>query len=458
MAFPTAVTMDLTSSTTGDYSFSLSSGGPTITSCTLPAGAVSLTLFYTGYKVETSNPNLKVTVLSSIANPSVSQAIAVSPAAYSKLQVLLPNQVSDPGKPFSDPLGRIGTPNSVEAGSFVTATVNAVDKYFNLISTIIDTVNFTTSDAAAPPEGSANLTGGIATHPVVFLTEGGQTLTATDPNTAPPSTGTSDTITILPGVNSTLLNVVHGSPNLSTVTLGENGVEVLTFNLSVQQGTDAIKINSLTLNAEDQDGVGVAMDTAFQNLILTGGALPITVNTSLIGPVTAVFPGPITVNAGSNSLALTVTADILANASAKTVRLSLGKTGIVAQDASVGSPVGFTTFGDSTGFPMNSNLMLFRATDVTSTYGNYPNPFHPGQGSTTIEFNLQSASTVSLVLYDVMGERTATLIDNQTLQAGLQRVSWDGRNGMGAYVLNGIYYAQLIVDGPKYMLKIAVVR
>jgi len=107
---------------------------------------------------------------------------------------------------------------------------------------------------------------------------------------------------------------------------------------------------------------------------------------------------------------------------------------------------------------MQSEEMVFLGPSVADTYGNYPNPFHPGQESTTIEFYLQSASTVSLVLYDVTGNRTATLLNNQNLPSGLQRILWDGRNGLGVFVLNGVYYSQLTVNGQKYLVKIAVVK
>jgi hypothetical protein len=448
--FPTAITVNLGSSATGDFNFALSSGGPSVTSFSLPAGTSNGVVYFTGYKAE--SPNLTATALAAITTPTVTLGITVSPALYSKLQVLLPVQTPDPGKPISDPQGRIGTPNSVSAGSFVTATVNAVDAFFNLINTISNSVTFTTSDVAAPPQGNATLASGTANHSDVFITgPSQQTLTARDLTSG--FTGTSDPVSVLPGINSKVLNVVHAAPNLSTVVAGQKGIVVMTFTLTVQSGTNPIILNSLTLNAQDQLGNGIALNSAFQDLVLTGGPQPVTFIAG--GTSSALFAGPITVFSVA-SLPLTLTADISAAPSAKTAQLSLKANGISAQDAIIGTAVSFSSFGDPTGFPMNSSVMLFTASDVASTYGNYPNPFHAGSQSTTVEFYLSSSFTVSLVVYDVTGNRVVTLADHQNLGPGLQRIMWDGRNGMGLLVVNGIYYAQLDVNGSKYLTKVAV--
>jgi flagellar hook assembly protein FlgD len=114
--------------------------------------------------------------------------------------------------------------------------------------------------------------------------------------------------------------------------------------------------------------------------------------------------------------------------------------------------------GDSTGFPMDSNLMVFSNGNLAATYGNYPNPFHAGSESTTIEFYLLTNSTVSLDIYDVTGNKVISLLKNVSLPAGDQKIPWDGKNGMGALVLNGVYYAQLNVNGNKLLTKIAVAK
>ncbi len=61
------------------------------------------------------------------------------------------------------------------------------------------------------------------------------------------------------------------------------------------------------------------------------------------------------------------------------------------------------------------------------------------------------------MIYDVLGNKVRAF-ESAGPQLGLQRLLWDGKNDAGAYVLSGVYYAQLDVNGNKYLTKIAVVK
>jgi hypothetical protein len=62
---------------------------------------------------------------------------------------------------------------------------------------------------------------------------------------------------------------------------------------------------------------------------------------------------------------------------------------------------------------------------------NYPNPFNP---ATVIEFTLPEKAEVSLVVYDLLGNKVATLQEGP-LDAGHHTVSWNGAsNSAGIYV------------------------
>jgi hypothetical protein len=71
---------------------------------------------------------------------------------------------------------------------------------------------------------------------------------------------------------------------------------------------------------------------------------------------------------------------------------------------------------------------------------NYPNPFNP---STTIEFSLPSATQVSLKVYNLLGQEVALLFDGN-MNAGRQRIVWDGRNGERMSVSTGVYLCRLV--------------
>jgi subtilisin family serine protease len=66
---------------------------------------------------------------------------------------------------------------------------------------------------------------------------------------------------------------------------------------------------------------------------------------------------------------------------------------------------------------------------------NYPNPFNP---STTVRYDIPEASTVSLIIYDVMGREVRRLVDG-IIEPGYHSVLWDARNTSGDEVSSGVY-------------------
>ncbi len=73
---------------------------------------------------------------------------------------------------------------------------------------------------------------------------------------------------------------------------------------------------------------------------------------------------------------------------------------------------------------------------------NYPNPFNP---TTKIAFDLPKASKVTLTIYNTLGQKVRTLVNNQ-LSAGSYLVDWDGRNEAGMKVSSGLYIYRLETD------------
>jgi hypothetical protein len=71
---------------------------------------------------------------------------------------------------------------------------------------------------------------------------------------------------------------------------------------------------------------------------------------------------------------------------------------------------------------------------------NYPNPFNP---KTVISCQVPTASTVRLVVYDVLGREVATLIDERKA-AGTYRVEFDGTN-----LSSGVYICRMTVEEPS---------
>jgi len=70
---------------------------------------------------------------------------------------------------------------------------------------------------------------------------------------------------------------------------------------------------------------------------------------------------------------------------------------------------------------------------------NYPNPFNP---STCIEFDLARTNQVKLEIYNILGSKVKTLV-NDKLSVGHKSITWDGKDDQGKKVASGIYFYRL---------------
>jgi hypothetical protein len=72
---------------------------------------------------------------------------------------------------------------------------------------------------------------------------------------------------------------------------------------------------------------------------------------------------------------------------------------------------------------------------------NYPNPFNP---ETDIRYGLPEAGHVRLDVYNILGQRIVTLV-NEKQEAGYKSVTWNGRDERGTHLSSGIYFYALRV-------------
>ena len=92
--------------------------------------------------------------------------------------------------------------------------------------------------------------------------------------------------------------------------------------------------------------------------------------------------------------------------------------------------------------------------DDLTLWPNYPNPF---TRSTTIEYTIPKDAHVQLQVYDILGRRVATLVDERQA-SGLHTVQWNGTGGSGQPLASGIYFGRIIVDGQTATRKMTLVR
>ncbi len=70
---------------------------------------------------------------------------------------------------------------------------------------------------------------------------------------------------------------------------------------------------------------------------------------------------------------------------------------------------------------------------------NYPNPFNP---ITTIRFDLPAAGHVVLEVYNVLGQKVKTLVDEHRT-AGFHTAEWNGTDNRGVAVASGVYFYRM---------------
>jgi hypothetical protein len=87
-------------------------------------------------------------------------------------------------------------------------------------------------------------------------------------------------------------------------------------------------------------------------------------------------------------------------------------------------------------------------------FDNYPNPFNP---ETAIEYELPQAGSVRLEIYNMLGQKAKTLID-QNQAAGIHRAIWDGKNDVGEAVTSGVYLYRLETANFKATKRMVLIR
>jgi len=87
-------------------------------------------------------------------------------------------------------------------------------------------------------------------------------------------------------------------------------------------------------------------------------------------------------------------------------------------------------------------------------HANYPNPFNP---DTRIAFSLDQPGSARLTVFNLLGQRIATLFD-RTASAGRHELLWDGTDERGQAVASGVYFYRLDVGDESRTRKMLLLR
>jgi subtilisin family serine protease len=85
---------------------------------------------------------------------------------------------------------------------------------------------------------------------------------------------------------------------------------------------------------------------------------------------------------------------------------------------------------------------------------NFPNPFNP---TTTIEYNVPQNSHVNIEIYNMLGQRIRTLID-QNKSAGNYSIVWNAKDDSGVNVASGMYFYRMDAGDFSALRKLVLLK
>jgi hypothetical protein len=230
----------------------------------------------------------------------------------------------------------------------------------------------------------------------------------------------------------------------------------------------AAGLDTLYVSVEDGDGNLRSDPSRYVSMITlssAGGSWP--------GPVGSENPVPVIVAHGFNLLAgasdtALVSIDVSTSAPAGELRIDLARSeDVVFSIGDDGSPINVVRDAngeDIAGYFYNTTLSVMSA-NFGEYVHNYPNPFMAGSEVTKIAYFLTEDTSVSIKIYDYTG----VLVWTKDIPAGgpggsgepggtWWEADWDGRNGQGEIVRNGVYICKVTAGGNSAMFKIAVAK
>jgi hypothetical protein len=430
-----------------------------------------------------------------------SSDVTVVPGTFARLLIIAPGESPAPGTES----GRSGTATDQSINYAFTVTVFATDSYWNPVGGVDHVVHLSSGDPLATLPNDTALTDGRADLTVRLATGGFQQLTVADV-----------TDPAVPG-STTQVRAISSGFHLEATIEPESARAGEPFTLSVRVTNDAgstiQEINSFVtievLNASTREpGRGALLNTRFQ--LLQGErsiaetytfAEPIVLiasddlgNAPAASNVIVITPGvPATITLasdppwvrGNRHAALTARVvdafdngvpdqplrfellsgqGVLTPADSLTGELGTGGADYLSAREPETARIRAASNALSVEFDLVTAFVDPHAGGGTVT--NYPNPFHPDLGPTTIAYKIDDNATVVLDIFTLSGEKVRHESFPEGAPggvSGLNEFVWDGRDGAGDLVSSGGYVVAIEARGGGETLhvmrrKIAVVR
>ncbi len=94
------------------------------------------------------------------------------------------------------------------------------------------------------------------------------------------------------------------------------------------------------------------------------------------------------------------------------------------------------------------------AKPTAALHKNYPNPFNP---ETVIEFDIRREGWTELLVYNILGQKVRTLI-NEHLPAGEHQIVWNGKDDNNRKVSSGVYLYKLKTEEVKQVRRMILIK
>jgi hypothetical protein len=277
---------------------------------------------------------------------------------------------------------------------------------------------------------------------------------------------TSGLTRLVPPARELVVDLGDGMPAALAADGNEIRVAILTLQNTAASNSDSIYVSRLVLRAGDREFAAMPIGSAAGTVLAkVDGAIWGTSAALSADSTTATLAGasPLAVPPGG-SVDLEIFIVLHTNPSWQTLRIGCDAAGIgVIQPGGALLQIQVQP-APGRSFPMWTEFGSVSGLSLRESYSNFPNPFAAGREPTAFAYYLREAGRVTLRILAANGEPVTTLARNAGRPAGMNQSDlWDGRNGQGNVVRNGVYIAELDVffdSGARDRVrrKVAVVR
>ena len=256
-----------------------------------------------------------------------------------------------------------------------------------------------------------------------------------------------------------------------TISAGQTDVPLikLQFENTGSPGSSNILVKKITVDVLDRDGQPLQASDVFAALKITRES-----DNTLFAQKAAV-PGNTAVELNflqdavlepQTPIVFVISADISQNAKLNAFNLRLSSQNqITAIDQDSDQPVSVEIFnqeGQKSAIETGKMVLIDRK--FTNSFFNRPNPFGSAERPVTkFIYHLEKNSDVTLRIYTLFGElvwekRFSASDPQGQADGGPKVITWNGTNGRGIRVLNGVYLAVLTTNAGTVTTKVAVIR